>query len=254
MHPSPHHNPLIQSHWTHSTHADDYISGPTQPTYPVFSLPESSVTHLTYSTSYDKTLSFYDKTSSQTLSATDAASSLVRILPICTIRERDQMVVLFESQLAVLIPKTADLFVRLSKTSSTSEPVNRSVFDDFLEQLAKPQDNTSLHSQISAYRDLPEDWDGEGGQAPSGQAIREALAFIDILPVGAKVPKASVAGDGEIGFYWRHNKDFIEISFYGDGNLYFYARVESTGVNEHGVQPYDGSSMPKILVEAIASI
>ena len=117
-----------------------------------------------------------------------------------------------------------------------------------------PDARSTLVSQIVDYRYMPENWDGEGGHGPSVAAINEAINFLDLLPLGALAPRSSVAGDGETGFYWRTENDFIDVSFYGDGTIYYYARVRRMNLDTASAEPFSGRALPPILAEAIANI
>lgn len=114
--------------------------------------------------------------------------------------------------------------------------------------------NARLSAAIIAYRNLDDGWDGEGGKAPLDTAISEALAFIDLLPLGVRIPKTTVAGDGEVGFYWKTDDSFIDVSFYGDGNIYYYARIDSEEIEFDKEEPFSGRAISKKLISAISKI
>jgi len=137
---------------------------------------------------------------------------------------------------------------------ATAQQRDWSVGEIAADQANIPDKNAVLSSQISKYRDLPDDWDGEGGHRPPAKAIDEALSFINFIPLGAPLPKTSVAGDGEVGFYWKSDKGFIDVSFYGDGHIYYYARIEGKDIDEDDAPKYTGRSIPKLLAAAIEKI
>jgi hypothetical protein len=111
-----------------------------------------------------------------------------------------------------------------------------------------------LYSRLNAFRHLPENWDGVGGHAPTREAVDEGLAFLDLLPLGTPLPTPFPAGDGEVGFHWKTADSFAEVSFYGDGNIYFYAKLGRAGIEVDGAEPYTGRSIPKRLAQALAEI
>lgn len=113
------------------------------------------------------------------------------------------------------------------------------------------EERAVLSSRLNAFRHLPENWDGAGGHAPPGKAVDEGLAFIDLLPLGTPSPTPFVAGDGEVGFEWKTANGFIEVSFYGDDHIYFYARVGDA--EAEGAVPYTGRSIPKDLARALSA-
>ena len=118
------------------------------------------------------------------------------------------------------------------------------------EAVGKPDERSLLVAEILAYRDLQPDWDGEGGDAPSQEAINEALRFLDFVKPDTKA-KGTVSGDGEVGVYWRRPGAFIDVSFYGDGKIYYYARIDSDQFEVKGTLPFSGRQIPKDLARAI---
>jgi hypothetical protein len=118
-------------------------------------------------------------------------------------------------------------------------------------ELCRSDLRSILSSEIMAYRHLPDDWDGEGGLAPSKEAIDDALAFIDLLPLRAKLPKPTVSGDGEVGFYWKTGNGYINVSFFGDGQIIYYGHAVSNDMEVGGVKPYNRTSLPKDLLEMV---
>jgi hypothetical protein len=120
-----------------------------------------------------------------------------------------------------------------------------------IDELCRPDERVALSSKIMAYQQLPDDWDGEGGVAPSKEAIDDALAFIDLLPLNAKLPKPTVSGDGEVGFYWKTGNGYINVSFFGDGQITYYGHAESNDMEVGGVKPFNRTSLPKDLLEIV---
>lgn len=85
--------------------------------------------------------------------------------------------------------------------------------------------NALLSAEIISYRELRDGWEGDDSVAPARQAINEALAFIDLIPIGSAVPEPMVAADGEVGFYWNTGGAYIDVSFRGTGQLSYYAKA-----------------------------
>jgi hypothetical protein len=70
-----------------------------------------------------------------------------------------------------------------------------------------------LYTELYSYKELNNNWDGYGGSRPSDAIINTAKSFLDILKNNQiNNPKIMVAGDGEIAFSWKNNKNYIEIS------------------------------------------
>ena len=86
------------------------------------------------------------------------------------------------------------------------------------------------------------------GTPPSPAAIDDALRFVDLLPAESPVPHVSVADDGEINFFRRRQGLFVDIGFFGDGQIHYYARVEARGIDVDGSEPFSGRSLPRDLV------
>ena len=91
-------------------------------------------------------------------------------------------------------------------------------------QLQEPSDEDKLHAKLFSYPELPHDWDGRGAVPPSPSAVRDAISFLDKRPSDVPLPFPQIASDGEVGLYWRTGEIHIEIGFYGDGELSYYAR------------------------------
>lgn len=108
-----------------------------------------------------------------------------------------------------------------------------------------------LASNVMAYCALRDDWDSEDGVAPSREAIDDALAFIRLIPLRATLPKPMVSGDGEVGFYWKTDNVYIDVGFYGDNQISYYARAKAENLEVEGPKPYSRKSIPKDLIDII---
>ena len=83
-----------------------------------------------------------------------------------------------------------------------------------------------LRQSIAGYAGRLFDWDGMEGTAPKPDAIADALAFIDQLPSDLSLPDTVYApGDGEVMFQWQRPETLIEIGFYGDDTVSWFARL-----------------------------
>ena len=91
------------------------------------------------------------------------------------------------------------------------------------------------------------------GTSPSRQAIDDALQFVDLLPADARVLHVSAADDGEINFFRRGHGVFVDIGFFGDGEIHYYACVDALGIDVDGSQPFTGRSLPRDLVIPITT-
>lgn len=96
------------------------------------------------------------------------------------------------------------------------------------EHLQEPSDEDKLHAKLLSYLKLPHDWDGHGAVPPSLNAVLDTITFLDKRPSDISLPFPQIASDGEVGLYWRTDKIHVEIGFYGDGELSYYARYTAT--------------------------
>lgn len=78
-------------------------------------------------------------------------------------------------------------------------------------------------AQLIAYRDLPDDWDGEGATAPSAEAISDALDMLAVTPAWLDPPKPMVLPSGDVALYWDSGERYAEIGFDGSGSYYAFA-------------------------------
>lgn len=79
-----------------------------------------------------------------------------------------------------------------------------------------------LIASIRSFRELPRNWDGYGGVAARSRAIADAEAFIERTPKQSALPRASLAGDGEISLYWSDGTRYLEASFPGNGTYHYF--------------------------------
>lgn len=68
---------------------------------------------------------------------------------------------------------------------------------------------------IKEYANREKNWDGYDGIAPTPLAIEEAIYFLDLMNIEQKLPEVCAAGDGEICFFWKNEKLYLELGFYG---------------------------------------
>ena len=89
---------------------------------------------------------------------------------------------------------------------------------------------------------------------PTSAAVNEALRFLDALPAGVPSPSVSWAEDGEVGFYWGGEGIYVDVGFYGDGNISYYASVAAAGIDHNGDEDFADGALPPPLVSAIAAL
>lgn len=104
----------------------------------------------------------------------------------------------------------------------------------------------TMIQDLLQYQELPADWDGDNGHAPDLLDIKNAVTFMKHIPdEGIASAKLMVAGDGDVGFYWRHDNFYLEIGFQ-DGNISFYGKT-SEGEKIGGDEIFDVASVPQKL-------
>jgi len=82
-----------------------------------------------------------------------------------------------------------------------------------------------ITDQLKGYLFLEPGWDGYEGITPLKEAINDAITMVKALPEGFPLPNPMVAGDGEVGLYWKRGNVFIDIEFSGNGLATYYARA-----------------------------
>lgn len=112
--------------------------------------------------------------------------------------------------------------------------------------------NSDLSAQIISYRDLPAGWDGQGSVTPTADAIDDALAFIDLIPLGIEQPEPMVAADGEVGFYWKTRNSYIDVGFKGNETIAYYAKAGILKAED--IRRFRRLSLPKELLDIIALV
>jgi hypothetical protein len=114
-----------------------------------------------------------------------------------------------------------------------------------------------LKETIAGYAARQPNWDGMDGIAPRPDAIADALAFIDGLPIRCPMPDEVFApGDGEVMFQWRRSRIFIEVGFFGDDMISWFARIADRQPL-HGDEAFDkktGRKIPTDLTNALKAV
>lgn len=78
----------------------------------------------------------------------------------------------------------------------------------------------ALRSQVLGWSGLAEDWDADGGHAPSNSVLTAAAEFMTLAEgLGMAMPAPFVEGDGEVGFRWKYDGLFASAAFLEDGHV-----------------------------------
>jgi hypothetical protein len=120
------------------------------------------------------------------------------------------------------------------------------------------QKRQELKAIVESYHFRPHDWDGRGGHAPTEEAIGDATSFLDQLHSISLFPdNVFSTGDGEIAFQWRRDLIFVEVGFFGDHTISWFARSEQPEtIALNGDDTYDrrDPKLPSKLVSALLSL
>ncbi len=113
---------------------------------------------------------------------------------------------------------------------------------------------SSLIRKVESFALLESGWASTNSVPPNSAAMSQAYQFIDLLPVGTTLPHISVAEDGEINFFWRSDSTYIDVGFYGDNSIHYYARADENDIDKEMSEPFLGRSLPRELVAAISMV
>ncbi|MCG6551799.1 MAG: hypothetical protein L7F77_05685 [Candidatus Magnetominusculus sp. LBB02] len=94
-----------------------------------------------------------------------------------------------------------------------------------------------------------ENWDGQGAQAITNSAFKEAQMVIDALPSSIPTPVMVAEPTGDIGFEWYRGKGQVfVISVSGDRRITYAGLV--VGNKVHGEEHFD-STLPMAVIQNI---
>ena len=89
-----------------------------------------------------------------------------------------------------------------------------------------------LATKVKSLLNLTYGWDGKDAEPLSNSTINEALKFIELLDLDTPMPHIAPASDGELAFSWKDMASYLEISFYGEGVLYWFFKSEEKSVTD----------------------
>lgn len=78
---------------------------------------------------------------------------------------------------------------------------------------------------IEGFRSLDSGWDGYSAVPVSDAAVKQAKAFLKLIPTPVPIPKVTLSSEGEIAFYWKNGNSYSEIGLDGDGTYYYFAEI-----------------------------
>lgn len=111
-----------------------------------------------------------------------------------------------------------------------------------------------LRERIAGYEDLSRDGAGAGSEGPNAKAVADAQRFLDLLPRGIGLPGIAPVSDGEVNFFWKTPRVHLDVGFYGDGNIDYYARCEELDVDDDGSEVFDGRTLPVAIAKLLNAL
>ncbi len=91
------------------------------------------------------------------------------------------------------------------------------------------------------------DWDGYNAKPISQVVYERVRSFLDALPMSLPAPDIVPEADGEIAVEWDLGANRIFSVSIGEGNGLHFAGLFGSGVERHGVEPFDGLVSQEIL-------
>lgn len=83
--------------------------------------------------------------------------------------------------------------------------------------------------ELHSYLELPMGWDGDSGMPADEALVKNAITFLEALPVGLPIPNVMLSQNGEPSFYWDTEKGYADISFDSSDSASYYARKKEAG-------------------------
>ena len=111
-----------------------------------------------------------------------------------------------------------------------------------------------LRERISGYGNLSRDGSRTGAEIPNAMAVADARRFLDLLPRGIRLPRIAPVSDGEVNFFWKTSSVHLDVGFYGDGNIDYYARSEELDVDDDGSEVFDGRTLPVAITKLLNAL
>jgi hypothetical protein len=113
------------------------------------------------------------------------------------------------------------------------------------------QDAISSLFELAVTASAP-DWDGNGGQPVSQQAITVAEAFLVVLPQGIPMPDITVGPSGSIILEWLESRNKRLSIMIKDSMRLAYAWLDGSDIG-NAVARFNGSEIPPQILHGIQS-
>lgn len=122
----------------------------------------------------------------------------------------------------------------------------------FTRPVPVPETHDTLVDKIREYRNLPNDWDTYGGDAPTETAVARAVALIEALQLRPEIPRPDVSAmDEGVALLWSNSGDWIcDVEFEGD-DAAFSTYSGNRLLQYTNLQPFDAEVTVRLIAEAI---
>ena len=96
-------------------------------------------------------------------------------------------------------------------------------------------------------------WDGHGAKPVDRDSVRQALKFLELLPISLSVPEVAPEPDGEIALEWFGSRDRVFSVSIGSGAELSYAGYFERGATTHGTETFN-DSVPLAILQGVARV
>lgn len=124
---------------------------------------------------------------------------------------------------------------RESTVSITAAPAK---LEDILSEIIELFDMAKIHN-----------WDDDGAKAISPAALRDAINFAVMLPIGISLPEVCPSSNGAIDFEWDFENSRCNVEIFGDGKI-VYAGYLADDDREYGTKPFN-KAIPRTLINLL---
>jgi len=112
-------------------------------------------------------------------------------------------------------------------------------------------DSEKSLGELRQWKQLLENWDGEGAAKPSIDSLSKAISFVQTLSESIPVPEPMLHSDGHAGLFWDTADLYSDLEFYADGRVTFFVRGKDG--QTRGVVKFDGQTIPPVLLTLLSS-
>lgn len=102
-------------------------------------------------------------------------------------------------------------------------------------------DYDKLCTKIMSFAELEHDWDGYDGVPASAEMVGYALELLSEINFDYALPKATLASNGSISFYWDNKTEgtYVEIELDDVGNYNYLSKSSGLVFGKEDISYYD---------------